>query len=210
MRNQRKTNPTRALKKSIRIICEGETEQNYLSSMRVDRFKEKRIKIQPELPRKTGWNGLLDMVERILDDSSNSNVITVFCVIDMDTILSQNQMDRYDSKKSMLQKRAAKKAIPLFFIESMPCIEFWFLLHFIDTDRYHPNYESIEPKIKEYIPSYSKKKEFTRTIFSQLKQHSSTAISRSIQINSKERLEREKYSFTKMNELISRIDEFTE
>lgn len=52
------------------------------------------------------------------------------------------------------------------FIETYPCTEFWFLLHFIlslSTESFH-SYDELLLELQKYLPSYEKtEKYFSRT-----------------------------------------------
>ncbi len=52
------------------------------------------------------------------------------------------------------------------FIETNPCTEFWFLLHFLPTlqVKHYTSYEQLLPELQRYMPGYEKtKKYFVRT-----------------------------------------------
>ena len=52
------------------------------------------------------------------------------------------------------------------FIETNPCTEFWFLLHFLPTlqVKHYTSYEQLLPELQRYMPGYEKtKKYFIRT-----------------------------------------------
>lgn len=52
------------------------------------------------------------------------------------------------------------------FIETNPCIEFWFLLHFLPelSKRNYRTYEELLPELQKYMPGYDKtKRYFERT-----------------------------------------------
>lgn len=52
------------------------------------------------------------------------------------------------------------------FIETNPCTEFWFLLHFLPNVvcKHYESYEQLLPKLQKYMPGYEKtKRYFIRT-----------------------------------------------
>jgi len=66
-----------------------------------------------------------------------------------------------------LQKYAAKKYVgQVMFVETNPCTEFWFLLHFLPNVvcRRYESYEQLLPELQKYMPGYEKtKRYFIRT-----------------------------------------------
>ena len=52
------------------------------------------------------------------------------------------------------------------FIETNPCTEFWFLLHFLPNVvcKHYESYEQLLPELQKYMPGYEKtKRYFIRT-----------------------------------------------
>ena len=65
-------------------------------------------------------------------------------------------------RKSTMQKYAGR----VMFVETNPCTEFWFLLHFLPTVVYrrYESYEQLLPELQKYMPGYEKtKRYFIRT-----------------------------------------------
>lgn len=74
--------------------------------------------------------------------------------------------------KCKLYQRAKKKynakkyAGKVMFVETNPCTEFWFLLHFLPNVvcRRYESYEQLLPELQKYMPGYEKtKRYFIRT-----------------------------------------------
>ena len=60
----------------------------------------------------------------------------------MDVIYSDNRINEYkNQKKSVESLEQAKERLAI--IESRPCIEFWFLLHYKNTDKCFVNCDKI-------------------------------------------------------------------
>jgi hypothetical protein len=67
------------------------------------------------------------------------------------------------AKKKYSAKKYAERVI---FIETNPCTEFWFLLHFLPNVvcRRYDSYEQLLPELQKYMPEYEKtKRYFKRT-----------------------------------------------
>ena len=92
----------------------------------------------------------------------------------MDRLLQQpSEMRLYANAK---KKYGAKKyAGRVMFIETNPCTEFWFLLHFLPNVvcRQYESYEQLLPELQKHMPGYEKtKRYFTKTnLYKYLTEH---------------------------------------
>lgn len=76
----------------------------------------------------------------------------VFCVIDR---------DQHTGYVAALQKaRDTKKIKNLYMVVSIPCFEYWLLLHFQKTNAFFDGCDAVMQKLKKYIPDYNKKLDF--------------------------------------------------
>lgn len=143
----------RRLKKTIAIVGEGETEWCYFQGFKS--AERLRIKIKPELPSSTSLDS---MVKKCLD-LYEQGYDFVYCVLDMDTV-------EYDHKKKQKYEKYKRKYSKIKFIESMPCIELWFLQHFLShtSTKKYDSFEDLKPDLKKYIQDYEKSKEYLRKI----------------------------------------------
>ena len=133
----------RTVTKSIAIIGEGETEWFYFDSLRIAcRYP---FKVAPDFPQHSDINHILKLVESYL----NKQYDYIVCLFDMDRLYSK-------------KKYAGK----VMFVETNPCTEFWFLLHFLPNVacRRYESYEQLLPELQKYMPGYEKtKRYFIRT-----------------------------------------------
>lgn len=77
----------------------------------------------------------------------------VVCLVDMDRLHEKPaEMKKYQSFKARKEYRG------IMFIETSPCTEFWFLLHFLPNNavRYFKNYDQLIPELRKYMPEYEK------------------------------------------------------
>lgn len=149
----------RVVNNSIAIIGEGETEWFYFDSLRVAcRYP---FKVAPDFPQHSDIRHMLKLVETYLDKQYDF----IVCLFDMDRLI------QYPSEMNMYQ-RAKKKygakgySGKVLFVETNPCTEFWFLLHFLPnvSFRQYENYEQLLPELQKYMPKYEKtKRYFIRT-----------------------------------------------
>jgi hypothetical protein len=149
----------RVVSKSIAIIGEGETEWFYFDSLRVAcRFP---FKVAPDFPQHSDIHHVLKLVESYIEKQYDY----VVCLFDMDRLYQfPSEMQLYQrAKKKYSAKKYAERVI---FIETNPCTEFWFLLHFLPNVvcRRYDSYEQLLPELQKYMPEYEKtKRYFKRT-----------------------------------------------
>lgn len=139
------------MKKSIAIIGEGETEWFYFESLRVAcRYP---YKLTPGFPQHADIEHILKLAKAKLAEHYDY----VVCLIDMDRLYEKPaEMKKYLSFKSRKENR------DIMFVETSPCTEFWFLLHFLpdNTVRRYQNYDQLIPELRKYMPGYEKTKRY--------------------------------------------------
>ena len=149
----------RTVNKSIAIIGEGETEWFYFESLRIARRFP--FKVAPDFPQHSDIGHILKLLESYLSKQYD----LIVCLFDMDRLLrNPTEMQLYQRAK---KKYSAKKyADSVMFVETNPCTEFWFLLHFLPNVvcRHYENCEQLLPELQKYMPGYEKtKRYFIRT-----------------------------------------------
>ena len=139
------------MKKSIAIIGEGETEWFYFESLRIAcRYP---FKLSPGFPQHADIEHILKLAKAKLAEYYDY----VACLIDMDRLYDKPaEMQKYLSFKRRKENR------DILFIETSPCTEFWFLLHFLpdNTVRRFQNYNQLIPELRKYMPGYEKTKHY--------------------------------------------------
>lgn len=118
-------------KKSIAVIGEGITEWFYFDSLRiVNRYP---FKVAPDFPQHSD----IPHMSKLVNDY-------VVCLVDMDRLLAHPaEMETYKHQKS-------KSDSCVMWVETNPCTEFWFLLHFLPSlaIRHFPEaYSGLQGKI---------------------------------------------------------------
>lgn len=149
----------RAVTKSIAIIGEGETEWFYFDSLRVARHYP--FKVAPDFPQHSDIGHILKLAETYLERQYDH----VVCLFDMDRLLHNTaEMNLYlRAKRKYGSRRYAGRVM---FVETNPCTEFWFLLHFLPNVacRRYESCEQLLPELQRYMPGYEKtKRYFIRT-----------------------------------------------
>lgn len=134
------------LRESIYVIGEGLTEKYYFQHLK--KIKGYSCIVRPRFF--SSKNSIYYLEKRtkelLLAD------VTVICAFDAD-ILQRNQEERERHQKFIKKYKGNKKVI---ICDSLPSIEFWFLLHFRKTNKQFANYSSIRDELRKYIPNYDK------------------------------------------------------
>jgi hypothetical protein len=132
-------------KSGIYIVGEGITEQYYFSHIK--KLFGFHCTIKPRFFGNTSISEMKKKIEELLRSD-----IFVICVFDADVSL-HNKSER--RKLSQLQNKY-KKHGNLLFCSSLPSIEFWFLLHYLDTGRHFRDAKEAEIALRRYVQDYDK------------------------------------------------------
>lgn len=140
---------SRRARKSIAIIGEGLTEYRYVDDLRTtERY---RFSLVPGIPKHSD----IDDIVRLARERVSAGYDYVLCLIDMDVIEgNRDKMEHY---------RALKNDNPkIIFVESSPCTEYWFLMHFMPcpSSKEYANYDAVAQELKRHIPNYDKTEAF--------------------------------------------------
>lgn len=135
-----------AVKKSIAIIGEGETEWWYFETLRIAcRYK---FKVAPDFPQHSD----IPHMAKLAADYVKRETDYVVCLVDMDRLL---RLPKEMATYQQLKKSSSRNVI---WIETNPCTEFWFLLHFLPqlSTKHYETYEDVLPDLQRYMPGYEK------------------------------------------------------
>ena len=135
-----------AVKKSIAIIGEGETEWWYFDTLRIAcRYK---FKVAPDFPQHSDIPHMAKLAEEYVKRDTDY----VVCLVDMDRLL------RVPAEMATYQQLKKKSPSNVIWIETNPCTEFWFLLHFLPqiSTKHYETYEDVLPDLQHYMPEYEK------------------------------------------------------
>lgn len=137
------------IRKSIVIIGEGLTEYRYVDDIRTE--ERYRFSLVPGIPKHPDLDDIVNLATRRLNEGNDY----VLCLVDMDVI--NNSFDKKEHYKA-LKKEYSK----IIFVESSPCTEYWFLMHFMPniSSREYPDYDSVVQELKKHIPNYDKTEDF--------------------------------------------------
>jgi hypothetical protein len=159
----------RKAKKSYLLIVDGKTEIWYLQLMKKNE-NLKEVRIKPELPKNKKLEELYKMVEEGV-----KNFDKVIWILDLDVILKNNQVEIFKKYVNILQKN--EKVI--IFVNN-PCMEFWYLLHYKDTNKFFRDCSEIIKYLKKYLKNYDKSEKYYKNrrqdIYAKLKPYQEKAI----------------------------------
>ncbi|MDE5875214.1 MAG: RloB family protein [Muribaculaceae bacterium] len=143
IKERRLKNPT------ITIIGEGATERFYFTHLK--RLNGYNYVCKPRNFTEQNIDDIQRQVERILTDDG-----IAVCVFDADvTRIHQADKDRFDA----MRRRYANNP-SVIICDSMPSIEFWFLIHYINTNRYFDSSDEVITALRRYIPNFSKQQNY--------------------------------------------------
>lgn len=188
----------------VAIVGEGETEWFYFSNMR--QYERFTFKVAPDLPKHSDFKSIIKTARKKRDEGYD----LVFCVLDLDRIITNDT----DKKGYLVEKAKSKANKGIEFIETMPCIELWFLLHFLEnySSKVYLDYNQVSVPLKQHIPNYEKTTKFFKSI--NLYEYLNSNGDFDAANEFAKRLETEKkesnnpfFNFTQINNLITRLKE---
>lgn len=134
---------------AITIIGEGATERFYFTHLK--RLNGYNYVCKPRNFTEQNIDDIQRQVERVLADDG-----IAVCVFDVDvTRIHQVNKAKFDA---MRQRYANNPSV--IICESMPSIEFWFLLHFLNTNRYFATSDDVIVSHHRFLPNFSKQQSY--------------------------------------------------
>ena len=140
-------------KRSVTILGEGLTEQYYFTHIRTLFGYHYTIK-----PYFFSVTSLAEMDKKISEAISDGGF--AIAVFDAD-VSSRNEVEK--KKLESIRKKYAKKK-NVILCNSMTSIEYWFLLHFENTNRHFKDSAATEQELKKHITDYEKKVKFLQNL----------------------------------------------
>lgn len=177
------TNPRIHLRKTYAFVGDGETELWYLQMLKKNE-KSLTVTIKPELPQKKNID---DQFRYVLDLSKIHD--KVFWIVDTDVVIRETKQFKGPNDKSpaaILKQKYLQIQTDeslndkVVFVANTPCLEYWLLLHVVQTSRYYDSCEKVIGEIKKHEPlrDYAKSQKYyqqANDIYKRLKPYLSTA-----------------------------------
>lgn len=154
-KGQRKGNPT------VAIIVDGHTEKWYIEKVKKYYLPGKPISIEPKLPSQKKVDDLFKLAE----DLAKKEKDKILVIIDLDTVSNNDKewqkfSQLYQKYKRVKTEQTAQNSWmkKIEVLINNPCLEYWYLLHFINTTVFHTNYNGLEKELKRdnRLPTYDK------------------------------------------------------
>lgn len=134
---------------TITIIGEGATERFYFTHLK--RLNGYNYICKPRNFTEQSLEEMQRQIERVLNDEG-----IAVCVFDADvTRINPVEKQKFNS----MQQRFANNP-SVILCDSMPSIEFWYLLHYLNTNRYFATSNDVISILQKYLPSFSKQQSY--------------------------------------------------
>lgn len=134
---------------TITIIGEGATERYYFTHLK--RLRGYNYICKPRNFTEQTFDEMQRQIDRVLDDDG-----IAVCVFDADVTRTRPS----DKVKYEAMQRKYADIPSVILCDSMPSIEFWFLLHFMNTNRYFATSDDVIAVLRRFIPDFSKQQSF--------------------------------------------------
>lgn len=131
------------------IIGAGITEQWYFTHLQS--LLDLRCRIRPRYFGTEDIRQLDKKIAQVLE----SGAIAI-CIFDADTA----QFNEIEKAKVTALKKKYEGKKNVILCDSLPSIEYWFLLHYEDTNRFFQNSAAAETALQKYIAGYEKTEGF--------------------------------------------------
>lgn len=138
---------------SVTILGEGLTEQYYFTHIRTLFDYHYTIK-----PYYFSVTSLVEMDKKIAEAITDGGF--AIAVFDAD-VAHRNEAEK-KKLESIRRKYAAKKNVVL--CNSLTSLEYWFLLHYENTNRHFKDSAATENELRKHIPEYEKKAKFLQEL----------------------------------------------
>lgn len=146
------------------VVCEGETERAYFEAARLHFRLPRTEVVVAESDEGTAPINVVDCAER--KSAERGGYDQIFCVFDRD------QHADFERARTRIRTLAARRARPLPMAEavSIPCFEFWILLHYEKTDASFATCDEVIRRIRnQHVSGYTKADAaFCRSLMSRL------------------------------------------
>lgn len=175
--------PVREPYDRVLIVCEGEkTEPNYLRELR-DHYQLSGANIA--IVGEGGAAPISVVEEALARFKADPDYDAVFCIFDRDGHESYERALQRIGAAKPLTRRDGKKKIGqarLEAITSVPCFEYWILLHHEYTTAPMPRFVDVECRLKA-IPAFAAYAKGARGLFHATRQHLDTALANADRAN---------------------------
>lgn len=131
------------------IIGAGVTEKWYFTHMQS--LYDLKVKIRPRYFGNENIFTLEKLIKQVLE---NGGLVIVVFDADVST------WDEKENERLKKLRKTYSKNKRVILCDSLPSIEFWFLIHFINTNKYYGTSKAVISELEKYIPQFDKGESF--------------------------------------------------
>jgi hypothetical protein len=156
MNKFQRTKQHKKLKITYAIFVDGETEMWYLQQMKSTEESLNNVDLEPKLVKRASLDEKINTIK-----SKIGIYDKIFWIIDFDDFFKQEQdkKGKIQELKNKIQK--LKNDFPqIEVLFNVPCLEYWFLLHFVSSSKFASKCSTTEKALKKYIPDYEKTEKY--------------------------------------------------
>lgn len=162
----------RKLNNTIAIIVDGKDEKWYVETIKKHYQNQcpaiKGVKIEPDLPQEKKVEELFDLAQTKHLEGYKHIVL----IVDLDAILTdpkelQKFRDSYCKYVSVKNGNANVRVSPkqkwmqdLTLVINNPCLEYWYIVHFENTNRFFKDFEELKPVLQKHLSDYEKSEKY--------------------------------------------------
>lgn len=144
----------RELKRTrITVIGEGLTERWYFDHLRT--VMGYRYDCKPRFFARQSYDEMRKLIDWVLQNGG-----IAVCVCDAD--ITRTNIVENQRLKEMKETYASNDSV--IICDSMPSIEFWFLLHYLETSKYYRDSDEVVNVLHNYLPTFQKNGAFLEKI----------------------------------------------
>lgn len=186
----------------VLIVCEGEkTEPNYLQEL-IDHHQLSSANVQIFGDGGSAPGSVVEYAIEIFEHEPDYEY--VFCVFDRDKHATFDAAVQRIRDKTLIRRDSrGKKAGAARFdaITSIPCFEYWVLLHFVETTAEMPRFANVLPRLRKF-PELNDYDKGARGLFEKLQGRLEQALKRADRANKAAQAAATDNPTTRMPELI--------
>lgn len=143
---------SRSFRKPIpAVIGPGITEFYYFKHLK--KFAEVQYKTKPSYFGTESINEIEKIIKKVLEEDR-----LAICVFDKDA-LANNPAEKRKFDQLVQKYNNEEKVL---ICESMPSTEFWFLLHYVNTNRAFRDSKAVERELRNHLDHYKKEEHFLK------------------------------------------------
>ncbi len=132
------------------IVVDGECEFWYIQMLKRNE-RSINVNLEPKIPQKKKLSDQFDKVMELAEEYQR-----VFWIVDFDVIINETRKTNRSEKTSLTDfiefSNKVRDSEIIEIIINNPCLEYWFLLHFVNTSWYFDSCSSVITKIQSSQP----------------------------------------------------------